>query len=349
MLVEQPHDRRRERGADRGRGDEQERDLPQPRADERAESRAVAVGRAPRERGEEHGRHGDREHALREHVDAERLVDGGGPELLVHVGREPGVDEQVEVDQPEAERDRQHQREDALHGLVARIAEPGETADPAHRGIRDGELHGRAEQDADRVRVEARVGGVQERQAECERADDHDVPRDGRDRRQEELVERVEDRGLEPVEAEHDDRREDHAREADAERAVVAEEREQLRREHDRDAGHRREAREREPPDRRGHAPGALALALRQQLVEDRHERRAERRVRHQRADQVRDLVRDGEGVDRLALHREDPRGRGLAQHAHEAARAGRRGEQRGRHRHAAPLGCLGCGALRGG
>ena len=128
VLVEQPHDRRRERRADRGGRDQQERDLAQARADERAEARPVAGRRAPRERREEHGRHGDREHALRQHVDAERLVDGGRAESLVDAGREPRVDEQVEVDQAEAERDRQHQREDALHGLVARVAEPARCA-----------------------------------------------------------------------------------------------------------------------------------------------------------------------------------------------------------------------------
>ena len=124
---------------------------------------------------------------------------------------------------------------------------------------------------------------------------------------------------------------------------MVAEQREQLRREHHRDRRDRGEPRERQPPHGRGDAPGAVALALREQLVEDRHERGAERRVGDQRADQIRDLVRDGEGVDRLALHREDPRGRRLAEHADEAARAGGDGEERGRDRHATPLGCLGC------
>ena len=194
VLVEQAHDRRRERGADGGAGEQQERDLAQARADERAEPRPVARGRAPRERREQHGGHRDREHALRQHVDAERLVDGGRAEVLVDARREPRVDEQVEVDQPEAERDRQHQREDALHGLVARVAEPLQVPEAPHRGVRDRELDDRAEQDAERVRVEARVGRVQERQAERERADDHEVPGHRRDGGQEELVERVQDR-----------------------------------------------------------------------------------------------------------------------------------------------------------
>ena len=339
VLVEQPHDGRRERCADGGGGDEQEGDLAQALADERAEAGPVAIGGAPRERREEHRCDCHREHALRQHVDAERLVDGGGTELLVDAGREPGVDEQVEVDQPETERDRQHEREDALHGLVARVAEPAHAPQAPQRRIRDRELDGRAEQDADGVGVEALVGGVQERQAERERAHDHDVPGHGRDGREEELVERVQDRGLQAVQAQHHHGREDHAREADAERAVIAEQAEQLRREHDRHPRDGRQARERQPPDGRGHAPGALALPLRQELVEDRHEGRAQSGVRDQRADQVGDLVRDREGVDRLALHREDPGRRGLAQHADEPAGAGRHGEQRGRDRHAAPLG----------
>ena len=146
----------------------------------------------------------------------------------------------------------------------------------------------------------------------------------------------------EAVQAEHHDRREDHAREADAERRRGSRRAQQLRREHHRDAVTA------ESPANESHQTVEATRQARsrspfvQQLVEDRHERRAERRVGDQRADQVRDLVRDGEGVDRLALHREDPRGRRLAEHADEPARAGRDGEQRGRDRHAAPLGCLG-------
>ena len=49
---------------------------------------------------------------------------------------------------------------------------------------------------------------------------------------------------------------------------------------------------------RRGDPPGALALALFEQLAEHRHERRRERRVGDERADEVRDLERDREGVD---------------------------------------------------
>ena len=155
VLVEQAHDRHRERGADRGGRDQQERDLAQARRDEPAEARAVPGGRAPRERGEQHGGHRHREHALRQHVDAEGLVDGRRADVGVDARGEERVDEQVEVDQPEPERDGQHEHEDALHGLVARVAEPAQVAEAAHRRIRDRELDGSAEQDPDGVRVEA--------------------------------------------------------------------------------------------------------------------------------------------------------------------------------------------------
>src|SRR5262249_15053510 len=48
----------------------------------------------------------------------------------------------------------------------------------------------------------------------------------------------------------------------------------------------------------RGDAPGALALALLEQLAEHGHERGGDRRVGKQRSDEVRDLERDRERVD---------------------------------------------------
>ena len=319
-----------------------------PVLDERAEARPVARRGEPRERREQHRRHGHGEHALRQHVDAEGLVDRGRAEVAIDAGREPGVDEQVEVDQAESERDRQHQDEDALDGLVARVAEPLQVAQAPHRRPRDRELHRGAEQDAEGVRVQARIRRVQERQAQRERAHDHDVPGHGRDGRQEELVERVEDRRLQAVQAEHHDRREDHAREADAERAVVAEEREQLRREHHRDAGDHREPREGEPPDGRGHAPGALALPLRCSRP-----LKIGTKAAPSAASATSERIRLGiwyatvkaliaspctVKIHAAAASRSMP---------DEPARAGRDGEQRGRDRHAAPLGCLVGGGRR--
>ena len=64
------------------------------------------------------------------------------------------------------------------------------------------------------------------------------------------------------------------------------------------------EAEQHQPEERRGDAPGALALALLEQVAEDRDERRRERGVRDERADQVRDLERDRERVDRARERR---------------------------------------------
>ena len=58
-LVEQPHDRLGEHGADCARRYEQERDLPEAGRDRRAEAIVVPAGRESRERGKEHGRDRD--------------------------------------------------------------------------------------------------------------------------------------------------------------------------------------------------------------------------------------------------------------------------------------------------
>jgi hypothetical protein len=48
-------------------------------------------------------------------------------------------------------------------------------------------------------------------------------------------------------------------------------------------------------------AAGAFPFALLDQLAEHGHERRRERRVRDERADEIRDLEGDREGVDQPA------------------------------------------------
>ena len=53
-----------------------------------------------------------------------------------------------------------------------------------------------------------------------------------------------------------------------------------------------------EPEDRRSDAPGADAVAPLEQLAEDGDERAREGGVGDERANEVRDLERDGEGVD---------------------------------------------------
>ena len=77
-----------------------------------------------------------------------------------------------------------------------------------------------------------------------------------------------------------------------------------------------------------------------EELVEDRDERRAERRVGDERANEVRNLERDGERADR-ALHAEERRRDDLAQDAHDPAETGRDREQRSRDRQATPRGGL--------
>ena len=87
------------------------------------------------------------------------------------------------------------------------------------------------------------------------------------------------------------------------------------------------EPEEHEPEERRGDAPGALALALLEQLAEDRDERGRERRVGDERAHEVRHLERDRERVDlprRRSSTRRRSRGRGRG-----CARAGRDREDR--------------------
>ena len=61
----------------------------------------------------------------------------------------------------------------------------------------------------------------------------------------------------------------------------------------------RAQAEEEEPEQRRGDAPRPSAVALLEQLAEHRHERAGEGGVRDEDADQVRDLERDRERVDR--------------------------------------------------
>ena len=91
-----------------------------------------------------------------------------------------------------------------------------------------------------------------------------------------------------------------------------------------------------EPEEGRGHAPGARALLLLEQLAEDGHERGAEGRVRRERAHEVRDLERDGERVD-LALDPEGAAGDDLAEEAEDARDPGDGREDRRRQREAPP------------
>ena len=116
------------------------------------------------------------------------------------------------------------------------------------------------------------------------------------------MVVGVEDPDDDPRDAEQDHDREEHAREPDREGLVPArdaEEADDPRRDQDEERAERGQPEQHQPEEARGDAPGALALALLDQLAEDGDERRGQRGVGEERPDEVRELVGDGERVDR--------------------------------------------------
>ena len=116
---------------------------------------------------------------------------------------------------------------------------------------------------------------VHVRDADRESGDDRDVPEDGGQRRDAELVVGVEDPDHDPRDSEQSDDREEDPREVHRERAVaarVAEEVDDPRRNHDEERGQAGQAQEHQPEERRGDPPRALALALLEELAEDRDE-----------------------------------------------------------------------------
>ena len=162
-----------------------------------------------------------------------------------------------------------------------------------------------------------------------------------------EVVVAVEDPDDDPGDAEQRDDREEDPREADGERAsppgspkgAITSGASRMK-----IAVSAVEAEQHQPEEARGDAPGALALALLEQLAEDGHERRRERGVRDERADEVRDLERDRERVD-LPGGAEVVGGDDLAHEAEDAGeacgeredRASRPGEPPGRWGRPAP------------
>ena len=97
-------------------------------------------------------------------------------------------DDGVEVDQPEADRHRDHQLEHTPDRRVAVVDDDPQPAVPAAQPRqRQQHLDDRAEHDRRRVDVELAVRRVRARDAEHEAEDDHDVPRDRRQRRDREL------------------------------------------------------------------------------------------------------------------------------------------------------------------
>ncbi len=303
-LIDEPHDRRREHCGERGSRDQQEVDLAHAVRHRVAQVRQVAVRREARERREQDGRERDAEHPLRQHVDAERGIDRAR-RLVGHERAERRVDQQVEVDHAEPDRHRQHQAEDAQDARVAPVDRPLEVeADAPEHRQRHQQLHERAGQHAERVRVEL-VLPVEERLDGDQHDDDHHVPHQRRDRRDREVLERVEDPDDKPVDAEQHDDREQHLAEADGQvvelrrERVTGEERHDQPRAEDEQRGDRAERGEHHEQQRRGEARGLALATVLQQLGEDRHERSRERRVGEQAADEVRDLEGDREGRER--------------------------------------------------
>ena len=122
MLVEEPHDRGRQYRCRHARRHEQEADQPQAGADGVLEGAPVLARRVARQEREEDGRHRDREHALRQHVEAKGPHDRRRRDVRVQVvRREQLVDQGVDVDQTEPDRHRHHQHERPLHRRVADV------------------------------------------------------------------------------------------------------------------------------------------------------------------------------------------------------------------------------------
>ena len=112
--------------------------------------------------------------------------------------------------------------------------------------------------------------------------------------------------------------------------AGIAERGDDERREDDEERGQRAEAEQQEPEEGRGDPPRALAVALLEQLAEDGNEGGGERGVGDERAEEVRHLEGDREGVD-LAGGAEVVRRDDLADEAEDAREPG--GEREDRRR----------------
>jgi hypothetical protein len=295
----------------------------------------VFARREPGEAGEEHRGDRDREHPLREHVDPECGIDRAGRQVRIDEPRgEERVDYEVEVDEAEPDRHRQHQDEHAPHGRIAPVeGESQPVVQPVEPGQRQEHLDDRPDHDRDRVDVELGVDRLRARHAEDKAGDNREVPEDGRQRRHREVLVAVEDPDDDPGDPEQDDDREQDPGERDRELFVapgIAERRDDERREDDQERGDRAQAEQQKPEEGRRDAPGALALAFLEQLAEDRDERGRERSVRDERADEVRHLEGDRERVD-LPSGAEVVRGHDLADEAEDARDAGGDREDRSR------------------
>ena len=119
VLVDEAHDGGGERDRDRGGGDEQKEDLAHSGGHRAPQPGEVPPGGEAAQGGEQHRGQRDAEHPLGQHVDAEGGVDGAR-RLLGDQRAKRRVDHQVEVDDAQADRHRQHEHEHLAHARVSR-------------------------------------------------------------------------------------------------------------------------------------------------------------------------------------------------------------------------------------
>ncbi len=326
-------------------GIKQEVDLAHADADRAAHVADVVTGGHAAQRGEQNGGDGHAEEALREHVDAKGVVDRARG-FLVDERAEDGVDELVEVDDPEADGDGEHQREHLADARVVPVDRELQTeVDAAQRREDHQRLHERRREDRDRVRIDlvaVFMAAVEVRAQHDEQDDDHEVPHRGRDRGDGEVFVGLQDPDEQAGEADEQDDREENLREGDGEgvqrsaEGGSGEQRHDQPRREDEDGGDRAEDDEDDPEQGRGQPEGLALAPLLEQFGEDRHERRGEGGVGKQVAYEVGDLKGDRERRDR-SPRPEEARGDDFPPESRHARDAGGEGDDRGVARNAFP------------
>ena len=155
-LVDDAHDRVSKHGGEDTCGYQQECDLSDAGRDHVAEAVQVGPRGEPRKRRKEHGCNRDREDPLREHVETERRVDCTRRVEPVDQSRgEECIDDGVEVDQSETDRDRDHQGERLTNRWVAPVDDDVQPAvASAQPRNRQQKLKHRRDQDRERVDVQ---------------------------------------------------------------------------------------------------------------------------------------------------------------------------------------------------
>ena len=241
---------------------------------------------------------------------------------------EEAVDQQVEVDQAEADRHRQHQQQHPPHPGW-RHSKLQLNLNGVLRRSQDGDqqLDQGAGEDPDRVGVDP-VLAVEERLEEDQHGDDRQVPEQRRDREGAEAVVAVEDADDDAADPEQDQDREEDLGEGDREVEDLALEAGGEDRHHDRggedeEGGDRAQDHGHDQQQGRGEAERLAVVAFCSELLgEDRDEGRLQRGVGEEAADQVGHLEGDREGRHRpadavvaggddLAHQAGDPRGGG--------------------------------------